>query len=379
MLRFLKYAAKQLLLKLEWLTILCQPFKPKSGIVLVRLDAIGDFIIWLDTAKEYRRIYPNQKITLVGNLSWSQLASELPFWDEVWPINISDFRRKPFYRWAILLKLRCANFEVAIEPTFSRSTMLGDSCIRASGAAQRIGSIGDACNINLRAKIFSDKWYTQLLQANTKQMMELDRNAEFISHLTNNVFISDLPVLPVMGALSSQLQFKNPYMILFPGASWHGRKWPHQFFYNVGKQLNKQYGWQILICGADLDYQVSQKIAGLSPEVFVNLAGKTTLQELAELIRGAQILISNETSAVHIAAAVGTYSICILGGGHYGRFLPYPEHIKRTKPVVAVKHMLCFKCNWKCDQPHDPAESVPCVKGVTVEQVLDLIPKEKLQ
>ena len=188
-----------------------------------------------------------------------------------------------------------------------------------------------------------------------------------------------MPTSPVMAALSTPLQFDKPYAILFPGASWHGRRWPHQFFYRVGEQLNKQYGWKILVCGADLDYEVCQKIQGLSSEAFANLAGKTTLQELSELIRGAQLLVSNETSAVHIAAAVGTYSICILGGGHYGRFLPYPEHIKGNKPVIAIKQMPCFNCNWKCDQPHDPDGSFPCVRGVTVEQVLDLIKKRKLQ
>jgi ADP-heptose:LPS heptosyltransferase len=105
------------------------------------------------------------------------------------------------------------------------------------------------------------------------------------------------------------------------------------------------------------------------------LSGKTTLQELAELIRGAEILISNETSAVHIAAAVGTNSVCILGGGHFGRFLPYPKHVKGARPIVADKYMPCFNCNWKCEWPHEPSGAVPCVTGVSIEQVLRLIPK----
>ena len=38
-------------------------------VLLIRQDAIGDFIIWLDTAKEYRKLYPQEeyKIILVGN------------------------------------------------------------------------------------------------------------------------------------------------------------------------------------------------------------------------------------------------------------------------------------------------------------------------
>ncbi|MBT4662351.1 MAG: lipopolysaccharide heptosyltransferase family protein, partial [Candidatus Marinimicrobia bacterium] len=41
-------------------------------VLLIRQDAIGDFVMWLDTAKEYRELYPseNNRIVLVGNAVW---------------------------------------------------------------------------------------------------------------------------------------------------------------------------------------------------------------------------------------------------------------------------------------------------------------------
>ena len=44
-----------------------QPEKPV--VLLIRVDAIGDFVLWLDTAKEYRKLYPSEeyRIMLVGN------------------------------------------------------------------------------------------------------------------------------------------------------------------------------------------------------------------------------------------------------------------------------------------------------------------------
>ncbi len=350
--------------------------KNKNGIVLIRLDAIGDFVIWLDSAKEYRHIYPNQKITLVANSTWTSMAKDLPYWDDVWPVNLHDFTRKPLYRMKILRKLRRANFETAIQPTFSRAFLHGDSLIRATGSRKRIGSIGDNSNISVSDKLISDQWYTHLLPASLMPLMELLRNAEFVSQLTGKNFIASLPKLPVMSSLSRQLQVKRDYVILFPGASWHGRQWPIQNFIQVGEWLHKQRGLQIVLCGSPSDYILCKVIQDSLSAECINMAGRTTLQELVELIRETQILISNDTSVVHIAAAVDTYSICILGGGHYGRFLPYPDHVKGVKPVVADKHMLCFNCNWKCDQPHEPAGAMPCVKGVSVEKVLTLIKQE---
>ncbi len=67
-------------------------------VLLIRQDAIGDFILWLDTAKEYRKYFPpeNYKIILVGNELWFDLAKELPFWDEVLPVNVKTFKTLSF-------------------------------------------------------------------------------------------------------------------------------------------------------------------------------------------------------------------------------------------------------------------------------------------
>ena len=58
--------------------------------LLIRQDAIGDFVLWLDTAKEYRKSYhpENYKIVLVGNALWCDFVKGLPFWDEVLLVNV---------------------------------------------------------------------------------------------------------------------------------------------------------------------------------------------------------------------------------------------------------------------------------------------------
>ena len=83
-------------------------------VLLIRQDAIGDFMMWLDTAKEYRKLYPpdKYKIILAGNKIWCDLAQELPYWDVVIPVDSIQF--KTFSRHIIFaLEKTTANFSPA--------------------------------------------------------------------------------------------------------------------------------------------------------------------------------------------------------------------------------------------------------------------------
>jgi ADP-heptose:LPS heptosyltransferase len=339
-------------------------------LLLVRLDAIGDFIVWLDTAKEYRRLYPGQRIVLCTSSAQAEIANKLPYWDEVWPVDMSLLGTSPIYRLKLFRKIRRSGFSTAIQPTFSRVFSLGDAVIRASGAIQRIGSVGNSTNLNPFAQRISDRWYTKLVAASQTPLAELERNAEFIRNLSGGNFPARTPVLPKFNPLPERLKIDGPYFVIFPGASWSGRQWPATHFVEVVTELHRQYGWRAVVCGGPSEKYLCQSIVNLSAVAIINLSGETSLPELVELLRGAEILISNETSAVHLAAAVSTPTVCILGGGHFGRFLPYPAYAPGSKPMVVNHEMSCYQCNWHCTQPHAPGSAVPCISGVTVASVL---------
>ena len=119
-------------------------------ILIIRQDAIGDFVMWLDTAKEYRKLYPpdKYKIVLAGNKIWCDLAEELPYWDKVIPVDVKQFKTFSSYRWKLLRKIRKLKIETVIQPTYSREFYRGDSLIRASGALWKVSSAGDMANRN---------------------------------------------------------------------------------------------------------------------------------------------------------------------------------------------------------------------------------------
>ena len=64
----LVYFAVLVFYSMEYLLLKIIPFRKEKSILIVRLDAIGDFIIWLDAAKEIKKHFPDKHLVLLCNL-----------------------------------------------------------------------------------------------------------------------------------------------------------------------------------------------------------------------------------------------------------------------------------------------------------------------
>ena len=344
----------------------------RSGVVvIIRPDGIGDFIVWLDSARIIREHFRGRKIILLANPVFSQLATKIEYFDEVITIDPAAFEAKLKYRCRNTRLIRKLGAEIAIQPILSRTFWVGDSMVRASAAQQRIGSEGDLVKLRPWQRRIANGWYTQLIPASTKHLTELERNAEFLRGLGISDVEPAVARLSAVADLPPTARVVGEYFVIFPGAGSPKRLWSAASFGAVANTIAKQTSWRMVVCGSNDDTELALRIidhAGLDGSI--SLTGKTTVPELVELVRGARLLIANETSAVHIAAAVGTPSVCLLGGGHFGRFVPYPDQVGGTSPVAVYHHMECYGCNWQCTQPHEQGQPAPCISAIKVEDVI---------
>lgn len=349
----------------------------RQSILVVRLDAIGDFILWLNAAAELRKLYSveNYRLVLIGNCTWTELAQIQQIFDEVIPLDRELFYYNFKYRMNIWRLLRATVWSVVIEPTYSREFMFGDSVVRVCGAVEKIGSIGDLSNQTAWQKRISNKWYTCLVPTNSLHMMELERNAEFVRSLGIQSFQAGLPEVVSYEQLPVELS-DIEYFILVPGTSLRLHQWPVDNFAKLAEMIQKTYGLKAVICGTPRERKLGDRLSQLLQGDVIDCTGKTTLLEYVSIIKSAQFLIGNDSSAVHIAAAVGVKSFSLLGGMHYGRFLPYSlEHDSLSgKPLpVSISHYKdCFMCNNTCVYvSHNQSYSAPCLEQISVEKVFN--------
>ncbi len=346
-----------------------------KGVLVVRLDAIGDFIVWLDAARGIRQYYNDKGVTLICSDSVAGLAEATGIFEAVIPVNQRRFSNSLSYRYKKLGYLRTLKPDVFINSMYSRQYHLHtiDVITRFVQANKKIGfeaEFKDCWQTRL-----SSRWYTRLIPAEEGRKMELIRNAEFVRGLGASDFKAGIPHLDRQ--LLPAKMVNESYYILFPGAGLSYRCWPTENFAKVADFIYDQTGITGLICGGPGEVQLAEKVIHASHAKLENWIGKTNITGLMALIADAELLVTNETSAVHIAAATKTESVCILGGGDFERFTPYEveKEVDGPLPRCVYYKMPCFYCNWNCIYDVAPSEPMPCISKISVASVLDEVKK----
>lgn len=307
--------------------------RKRSGnkLLLVRVDAIGDYVLFRNFIKYLRESrYGQYQITLCGNVLWQELSTtfDASYLDDFIWIDRSKLVSDYGYRYSMLKKIRSAGFEVAIQPSISREYFYCESIIRSAAAGTNIGNSGDCVNMSRVAKFFSDRIYHRLLTAAAPSSFEFDNNKRFFEELLQEEIDLERPRLDRTKLPELQCPAK-PFAVIFPGASEQGKQWATRNFARIVEFLWAEFGCSAVIAGAPKDRYLAQEITRYCsvPAGITDWTGRTTLSELAKLISESAILVSNDTSAVHLAAALGTKTVCISSGKHYGKCHPYPEQL----------------------------------------------------
>lgn len=362
--------------------------KGGQGVILIKTDAIGDFIIWLDSAAEYRKIYSSMKITLICNGVCAQIAQVTGLFDDIITIDVKKFESNNNYRAEFLSQFVTAQYDVLIQTAYSRTIHM-DLLAMGIPACRKLGMVSDESRTNLsryvetkKSRKFFDSIYDSLVKTKAGVEMELVRNAEFIRGLGDNDFLAGLPVLKEQPVREGIVPSEN-YYVLFPGSSNPKKMWSIENFARISDYIYQCTGWTAYLCGSKAEEYLYDGFCGAAKKCkSVNYFAKTSLTELAEVIRNAKLIISNDTSGIHFAAAVNTPSVCIMGDFDYGRFLPYSYERVYDEPPARMyachADMPCKGCargsrTIACRRAAVQAGKFLCISNVTYEMVKDKV------
>ena len=303
--------------------------KKKPGtVLLIKLESIGDYILFRNFIPVFKEEYIGRKITFCGSSEIKELvlSYDKDLYDDFIWIERLRFLNDTFYKYRILRDLYSRGFETAINTTYTREILFSDQMIESTSADVKIGSVGPP-EQQKRTKLLTDKFYTELLPQTESKLFEFLRNKEFFELLLKSkIDITKPTIIPL--TTSDDYGLKN-YVLLFPGSKDENRKWNAENFAAVGNYILNNSLLKIAIEGSAKDKMLAQEITKniTQKHRVVDLTGKTSVSGLVKIVSGADFLITNDSAAAHIAAALCIKFVCVSNGSYFRRFNPYPPEV----------------------------------------------------
>lgn len=311
-----------------------------TSILLIKLDEIGDYILFRNFFKYFRlsNKYQNYNITLIGNIEWKDIFIhfDVDNVDEVYWINKKSFSKNLFYRIKVLVTLSQKTYDTIINCNLSRNFFIDDSIVKIVSAKYKIGSITDLSNQFLWQKNLSDDYYSKLVQIEDNCIFEFDRNKSYLSKILNVQIIESVPSLEInrINKINKIEELKADYAVFYLGGKKKYKIWDSKNFIILAKHIFNNFHFNIVLVGNKNDKKITQKfINDFDNRGLLNYVTKTNLIDAIQIINDAQIMISNDSGLAHIAAALNTRTIIIANGTHLGRFFPYPASNKNVKTI----------------------------------------------
>lgn len=359
-----------ILLNFPYLLLLLTKFrKPAKRLLIIKTDAIGDYILFRNFLVEVKTTqkYQDYEVDLLGNTLWQDVALlyDGSLVSRFYFAKANDLYHEPFGVLKLGFKLFCQNYELVLQPSSTR-TFINDGLAAITAAKQIVGFKGDFEAIAPKIKKRTDRFYTKLIHLPASIYFEFERTRFFFETVLQKEITLKGPSLPVKTSTQN-------YIAFCLGAGNNKRSWEATKFLELAQLVLKNTNYSIhLLGGSDAAADASFIGKKLASGRVKNSVTKTTIKEFIEAIAHSALVICNETSAAHIASACGKKAISILGGGHFGRFAPYPDHLI-NRPIFVFERIPCYYCNWICKFETTEKAPYPCISIVTVEQVWNKI------
>ena len=275
------------------------------NILVLRLDNIGDVIMTSPVLRAIKDNLPDAKITLLASPTGALTAPLLPWVNEVlpWRVLWQDLKNlnfDPAREWELIETLRQRQFDAAIILTsFNQSPHSAALACYLAGIPLRLGE----------SKESGLGVLTHPVAPIPDEVHQVERNLHLIESVGFKVRDRQL-CLDIPNA--SLLPY--PYILLNPWTTCQSRNYDEQRFAIAARQLAQITELPVVVTGTNKDCDRAHFLLDLLGECAINLIGSTSLVEFATLISHAQLVLTNNTSAIHIADATNTASVILFAG-----------------------------------------------------------------
>ncbi|MFH1190663.1 MAG: lipopolysaccharide heptosyltransferase II [Candidatus Omnitrophota bacterium] len=335
-------------------------YKQYRRILIVRTDRLGDVLLSTPVIKALRQKFPQGYISMLVSLYTKDALEGNPALDEIITFD-KDVENKGWWAsFKFIQSLRKKKFDlvVVLHPT-TRMHLL----TFFAGIPERLGY---------------DRKFGFLLTDRIKHTKQYGEKHESEYALDLVRYLGIVPqdktlFMPIKQASEKwvevlfnqeQIQDSDKLLAIHPAASCHSRIWPGERYAEVADKLAGRYGFKVIIVSGPKDIQKAQMVIKNMRTKALNLAGKTSISQLASILRRCQLFISTDSGPMHVASALGVPVIAIFGRSQAGLS---PQ---RWGPLGAKNRILHKTAGCTICLAHNCQKDFACLKATSVEDVL---------
>ncbi|OOP85576.1 glycosyltransferase family 9 protein [Helicobacter pylori] len=388
--------------QLDRLLTLTKPISPpirKKTLCFIRLDIIGDYILYRNFLPLFKKYFEDYEITFIGNTVIKDIATHYDskyidkfifldntYWEKYLRIGangsrLSKLKELLFFlpkfmrkRYEDVSNLRKESYEICINSSMFYFSTKEDAIIKCLIAENKVGvfcthPIESLHKIHLRKQIEIRKsFYTHLFYPKEVPQFLYDSNQDFFQSFFKHFKGVDIGFVGLELKLPIAFEyekFKNilkpPYGVLNLGASNDFRVYKR--FDEMIYFLNPDY--QLVLCGnSKEDEKLANSILKRHKNA-ISLVNQTGLIEYLYLLKNASFAMGNESSIMHLSACLKIpHAFIVSSGLSSPRFHPYPKKVGPNIHMIYPRDfqkIISRSSNWMfkaMTMPHPPVDFV---------------------
>jgi ADP-heptose:LPS heptosyltransferase len=338
------------------------PHKTSPTILIVLVAGIGDLVLASKSIRAIRNGYPDARIHLLTSTEASILAMNYKYVDYVHTFPIREFRRDKKYLFDIFRLIRGLEkirFDLVLNlymvASLYGAVKMGLLFLSLSAEA-KIGHDDHGFGLFLTQKAPGDTFKNRHF---ADAMMDLARLAGGISDDRGIEVFWDRRMEEKWASLFSDNKAPEQELniAINPGGDRENRRWLPGYYAEVADRIMESFSARLFLLGGPGEEAIAREIEGKMRHPTLNLSGQLSLNDLAYLISRFDLLITNDSGPMHIAAATGTPVVAIFGPENPTHLRPYTREALYR---VAYKDVPCRPCSKSfCEKPICLSEIIP--------------------
>ncbi len=335
--------------------------------VIIRTpNHLGDCIMALPMISDAREAYAGAAITVLAPEALSGLFENNTSFDDLWTIP-AQYVHGLIGMMKIKEIIAKRHFDVGyiLPPSFGAA-----AAFQLAGVKERVGYVADGRRLlltrPLALPIPLSSEHRSLLYFNL-----LRRGANVaIEYTPPRLHLNDADLTRIREVMDNfRIDQSRRFAVVAFRAVAESRRWGTDNYTALATLLTRQLGLQVVLIGSSDDQRTGDEIVkSIADDSVINLAGKTSIRELAALCSRAAVFVGNDSGPAHVAAAVGIPIVVLSGADNPQETSPMSDR----KTVLYQSDLSCISCV-KNVCPLKGADKMQCMMGISIESVYSAV------